>query len=173
MLDRVEGPSGSKSWLAFAAIGVAFVGISATQLMPKWLVWNASPSVPTGFYWVTYSLPKRGDIVLVELPEPYRTIADQRGYLPKNLPALKRVRALSGDKVCRYGRNISINGATVSVALLHDIHGLNLPEWSGCQRLKPDEVFLLSDHPKSFDGRYFGPVHQSAITGIAHPVWTD
>lgn len=111
--------------------------------------------------------------MLVELPEPYRTIADQRGYLPKNLPALKRVWALFGDKVCRFGRRILINGEAVSVAQLHDMRGLKLPEWSGCRTLKRDEVFLLTDHPKSFDGRYFGSVDRSAITGIAHPLWTD
>lgn len=173
MRDARQGRLGAKSWVYVTAIGVAFVGVSTMQVMPKWLVWNASPSVPTGLYWITNDKPKRGDIVLVELPESYRTIANQRGYLPKNLPALKRVRALSGDEVCRFERKIWINGATVSVAQLHDVHGLKLPEWSGCRRLKPDEVFLLSYHPKSFDGRYFGPVDRSAIIGIAHPVWTD
>lgn len=173
MHDAGNGRSGRKSWLLVTAIGVALVAISSRQMMPNRLIWNASPSVPTGLYWITYASPKRGDIVLVKLPEPYRTIADQRGYLPKNLPALKRVRALSGDDVCRFGRTVSINEETVSVAQLHDIHGLKLPEWSGCRTLKRDEVFLLTDHPKSFDGRYFGPVHRSAIIGIARPVWTD
>ena len=173
MRDARQGRLGAKSWVFVTAIGVAFVAISATQMIPKRLVWNASSSVPTGLYRIEYRAPERSDIVLVELPEPYRTVADQRGYLPKDLPALKRVRALSGDEVCRFARKIWINGATVSVAQLHDVHGLKLPEWSGCRRLKPDEVFLLSDHPKSFDGRYFGPVHQSVITGIAHPVWAD
>ena len=173
MHDRMQRRSGGKSWLIFTVIGVVLVAISAAQIVPKRLVWNASPSVPTGLYWITYGLPRRGNIVLVEPPEPYKTIADQRGYLPKTLPALKRVRALSGDEVCRFGRKMWINGATVSVAQLHDIHGLKLPEWSGCRTLRPDEVFLLTDHPKSFDGRYFGPVDRSAIEGIAHPVWTD
>ena len=111
--------------------------------------------------------------LLVELLDPYRTIADQRGYLPKNLPALKRVRALSGDQVCRFGRKVSISGKAVSVAQLHDNRSLKLPEWSGCRTLTPDELFLLTDHPKNYDGRYFGPVDRSAITGIAHPIWTD
>ena len=173
MRDARQGRLGAKSWVFVTAIGVAFVAISATQIVPKRFVWNASPSVPTGLYWITNGTPKRGDIVLVELSEPYRTVADQRGYLPKNLPALKRVRALSGDEVCRIGRKIWINGATVSVAQLHDFHGLKLPEWSGCHTLKPGEIFLLTDHPKSFDGRYFGPVDRSAIIGIAHPLWTD
>ena len=173
MLDRMQGRSGGKSWLFVTAIGVALVSVSATQIVPKRLIWNASPSVPTGLYWITNGTPKRGDIVLVELPEPYKSIADQRGYLPKNLPALKRVRALSGDQVCRLERRILINGEVVSVAQLHDNRGLKLPEWRGCRTLKPDEVFLLTDNPKSFDGRYFGPVDRSAITGIAHPLWTD
>ncbi|MCB1468600.1 MAG: S26 family signal peptidase [Rhizobiaceae bacterium] len=173
MHNRGQRRLDSKHWFLVTGIGVALIAISATQIFPKRFVWNASPSVRTGLYWITYGSPRRGNIVLVELPEPYKTIADQRGYLPKNLPALKRVRALSGDEVCRFGRKISINGATVSVAQLHDNRGLRLPEWSGCRTLRPDEVFLLTDHPKSFDGRYFGPVARSAITGIAHPVWTD
>jgi conjugative transfer signal peptidase TraF len=173
MRDAGQGRLGGKSWLSITAFGVALVAVSATQIVPKRLIWNASPSVPTGLYWITNGTPRHGDIVLVELPEPYKTIVDQRGYLPKNLPALKRVRALSGDQVCRFGRKISINGAAVSVAQLHDNRGLKLPEWSGCRTLKPDEVFLLTDHPKSFDGRYFGPVDRNAITGIAHPLWTD
>lgn len=173
MRDAEKGRVGGTTWLIVTAIGFALVAVSATQMMPKRLVWNASPSLPTGLYWITYGSPRRGSIVLVELPEPYKTMADQRGYLPKNLPALKRVWALSGDQVCRFGRKISINGVTVSVAQLHDNRGLKLPEWSGCCTLKPDEVFLLTDHPKSFDGRYFGPIDRSAIIGIAHSIWTD
>ena len=173
MRDAGHRRMGGKSWLIITAIGVVFVAVSAAQIGPKLFVWNASPSVPVGLYWITDGTPRRGDIVLVELPEPYRTVADQRGYLPKNLPALKRVRALSGDDVCRFARTIFINGAAVSVAQLRDNRGLKLPEWRGCRTLKSKQVFLLTDHPKSFDGRYFGPVDRSAITGIAHPLWID
>ena len=173
MRDARHGRLWSNSWLSITAFGVALVAVSAAQIVPKRIVWNASPSVPTGLYWITNGTPMRGNVVLVELPEPYKAIADQRGYLPKNLPALKRVRALSGDQVCRFGRTIFVNDEAVSVAQLHDIRGLKLSEWSGCRTLKPDEVFLLTDHPKSFDGRYFGPVDRSAITGIAHALWTD
>ena len=173
MRDARHGRLWSNSWLSITAFGVALVAVSAAQIVPKRIVWNASPSVPTGLYWITNGTPMRGNVVLVELPEPYKAIADQRGYLPKNLPALKRVRALSGDQVGRFGRTILVNDEAVSVAQLHDIRGLKLSEWSGCRTLKPDEVFLLNDHPKSFDGRYFGQVDRSTITGIADPLWTD
>ena len=33
-----------------------------------------------------------------------------------------------------------------------------MPDWHGCHILTEQTVFLLQDHPQSFDGRYFGPV---------------
>jgi conjugative transfer signal peptidase TraF len=160
-------------WLSLTVISTALVSISATDIMPKKIIWNASPSVPIGLYWIKNDEFKISDIVVVELPEPFKSMADERGYLPKNVPALKRVRAVSGDTICRFERKTFINGEVVSVAQLRDYRGLKLPEWSGCKCLKPDEVFLLTNHPKSFDGRYTGPVDRKIITGIAVPIWTD
>ena len=35
------------------------------------------------------------------------------------------------------------------------------------------QVLLMSDYsPKSFDGRYFGPVEQTGIKGVLRPVFT-
>ena len=47
-----------------------------------------------------------------------------------------------------------------------------MPVWSGCRVLKDGEVFLLADHPKSFDGRYFGVTKTSRIIGVTRPLWT-
>lgn len=173
MRDAIRGQIGYKTWLGITAIGIVLVAVSATGFLSKRIIWNASPSVPIGLYRVKYNTPKLGDIVLVELPEPFKTLADQHGYLPKNVPALKRIRAVSGDAICRLNRKILINGKDVSMAQLNDFRGLKLPEWHGCKTLKADEVFLLTNHPKSFDGRYFGPVDRKFIIGIAVPVWTD
>lgn len=173
MRDRAGGRSGYKTWLFATAIGITLMALSATVVLPKRVIWNASPSVPIGFYWVNYDAPKLDDIVLIELPEPYKTLANQRNYLPKNAPALKRIRGVSGASICRFERNILIDGVTVSTAQLSDIRSLKLPEWSGCTTLDEDEVFLLSDHPKSFDGRYFGPIKRDYILGIAVPIWTE
>lgn len=173
MRDAIRGRLGYKAWFGITAIGVVLLTISAVQILPKRLIWNASPSVPIGLYWVKYDTPKLGDIVLVGLTEQFKTLADERGYLPKTVPALKCIRAVSGDAICRLNRKILINGKVVSIAQLNDFRGLKLPDWQGCKTLKPDEVFLLTDHPKSFDGRYFGPIKRGFILGIAVPVWTD
>ena len=54
-----------------------------------------------------------------------------------------------------------------------DRRGRSLPVWKGCRTLRAGEVFLLNANvPDSFDGRYFGPVSATAITGRAEPLWT-
>ena len=96
--------------------GVMLIGISMTDLLPKKLVWNASTSMPTGLYSVQKRSPMRGELVIAKLPDWVRMIANQRGYLPSSVPALKRVSALQGDHVCRVHRTISINGRAVAWA---------------------------------------------------------
>ena len=44
---------------------------------------------------------------------------------------------------------------------------------AACRALRPGEVFLLAPgSAASFDGRYFGPVPDSAVFGEAVPLWT-
>ncbi|MEQ8165802.1 MAG: S26 family signal peptidase, partial [Alphaproteobacteria bacterium] len=55
-----------------------------------------------------------------------------------------------------------------------DRAGRALPVWQGCQSIGDGEVFLLNwQHPDSLDGRYFGPLPQSAVIGRAIPLLTD
>lgn len=51
-----------------------------------------------------------------------------------------------------------------------DSQGTLLPFWIGCHTLLPTEVFLLGDHPSSFDSRYFGPVLKRDLTGTYQEV---
>ena len=45
-----------------------------------------------------------------------------------------------------------------------------LPRWLGCHRLRPGELFLLNPAPDSLDGRYFGPLPDTGVVGVAHPL---
>ena len=47
----------------------------------------------------------------------------------------------------------------------------SMPVWSGCLVLGEDQFFLLQDHPRSFDGRYFGTVDTQLIVGKLTPLW--
>lgn len=154
-----------------SAIGVILIGISASGVLPKKIAWNASPSLPVGLYLVNNSPLKRGDLVLVQLPDWAQLVADQRGYLPRHIPALKRLSALSGDRVCRFGGMVVINGRATVKARLFDNLRRRMPVWRGCMTLNSRQVFLLADHRNSFDGRYIGVTETTDIIGTASLIW--
>jgi type IV secretory pathway protease TraF len=66
--------------------------------------------------------------------------------------------------------DVFINDERVAIAHLSDEKGRDFPAWDGCVTLKNGELFLLSPHPSSLDGRYFGPVREADILGVAVPV---
>ncbi|HEX7854651.1 MAG TPA: S26 family signal peptidase [Sphingobium sp.] len=136
------------------------------------LVWNASASAPVGLYLVSPQAPiRRGDMVVANLPEPWRTLAAQRHYLPVNVPLVKRVAAVQGDLICGRADQIFINGPSVAARLRIDGRGRFLPHWEGCRTLGPEQYLLLMDNPASFDGRYFGPTGGAQIIGRARLLW--
>jgi len=158
--------------LVIGALAAGVVGAGDEIHTTPRLIWNASASVPVGAYWLVSSEAARGDLVLAEPPREARRLAAARGYLPERVPLVKRLAALGGDRVCGDGVGVEINGARVAQRLAADSQGRPLPAWDGCRALKDDEVFLLTEAPDSFDSRYFGPVHRSALIGKLIPIWT-
>ena len=158
---------------------VAFLGIALALLgaiiKPSYQIrYNTSQSAPIGWYAV---VPERdlpvGAFALARLPIAAAVLADQRGYLPKTVPILKRIAAISGQNVCATGYRVAVDGVFVGQSLSHDSAGRNLAAWRGCRQLVGDELFLLNaDSAASFDGRYFGPIPRSNVIGRAIPLWT-
>ncbi|NGY05937.1 S26 family signal peptidase [Solimonas terrae] len=163
-------------------IGIALCAIcSVAALAGPWLctplpriVYNASDSVPPGWYLVdAAAAPRTGRFVLARLPADAAALAAQRRYLPSRVPLLKPVAAVAPHRLCMRDRKLSIDGITVGVALTADRLGRPLPLWSQCRRLRDGELFLLSTtNPASFDSRYFGPISVSDVLGVARPLWT-
>lgn len=157
---------------ALTACSAAPLAASALWKPPAVLVWNASASAPVGLYRVHADSPiRRGDMVVAWTPEPARSLAARRHYLPANVPLVKRVAAIAGDRVCAAGSAISFNGHRVAVRRDSDSHGRAMPRWSGCRDLRSGEHFLLMDNPLSFDGRYFGMTRRGDILGRAELLW--
>ena len=170
MLQEATWPR--RCLLGFAASGVALLaaGAFATPV----LVWNASSSAPRGLYLRTAYHARIGDFVLVRTPAAVRDLAARRGYVPANVPLVKRISAANGDVICATGRTITINAHVVANRLQTDGAGRRLPSWSGCRRLADGDVFLLmTGVPASFDSRYFGPVPRVSIIGKLVPLWTE
>ncbi|MDE2184203.1 MAG: conjugative transfer signal peptidase TraF [Alphaproteobacteria bacterium] len=157
-----------------SAIGVAALAATATTARMPILVWNATASAPIGLYLrLPKSAPKRGDLVLVRPPVAIAKFASRRGYLPLNVPLIKRISALSGDAICARDISIFLNKRPLVRRQTVDGQGRSLPRWLGCHTLTRNEVFLaMTQVPDSFDGRYFGAIPAANIVGRLVPLWT-
>lgn len=155
--------------VAFAALATLFVPVT------HHLVWNASPSIPTGLYAIRGKANLQvGERVAIEPPAPLRRLMRERGYLPDRVPLLKRIAAVSGQRICRFAHGITIDGELIGIARARDRAGRPLPAWFGCRKLQTGELFVMNPAaPDSFDGRYFGPLQIENVIGRAMPVWTD
>ena len=136
------------------------LGASMTSRDPR-LIWNFTPSIPTGLYTIEDRDWRRDDRVALKPSGRLLELLRTSGVLKKGRLLMKRVGALEGEKVCRLGQEVTINGL-VSVHALPD---KNLPSWSGCVLLKEGEVFLVGEAGNSFDGRYFGVTSSADIIG--------
>lgn len=156
----------------FTAMAVAAAAIVPTSLK---LVWNVSASAPIGLYRIEpaerLAVP---DLVAVMPPEPLEDFMVERGYVGRNVPILKRVLGLPGQRICRTGRTITVDGIAMGEALNRDRLDRPLPVWSGCRVIADDELFLMNwQAPDSLDGRYFGPLPATTVIGRAIPLYTD
>jgi conjugative transfer signal peptidase TraF len=158
---------------ALVGTAVALAFLMAPLAIPRrpLLIWNASPSVPVGLYRVTPDPPRVGDLVVLRLPPDMAALAASRRYLPRSVYLLKPVAAVAGDLVCRFGAQLFVRGRYAADAAFADHDGNPMPVWQGCRTLRAGEVFVLADHPSSFDSRYFGPLDSTAIVGSAVLLW--
>jgi conjugative transfer signal peptidase TraF len=158
------------------------LGVYATlhpaRAVPTPFVVNLTDSMPRGLYWRHPVPPLRyGTIVLFPLPDPvwqqYGALLRQWGWQRQQGPLLKPVGALPGDEVCVEGRTVTVNGTAVATQLVADSQGHPMPRLQGCLHMAPGTFLPLSTHsPRSFDGRYFGPVPSALIEATAQPLWT-
>lgn len=158
----------------FAAelFGVLFALIAWLQPQPR-LIWNASASAPIGLYRLHHDAPPAiGDMVAIMPPPALARLMAERHYLPVGTPLLKHVGALPGQKVCRHGASVTIDGEPVASALPHDRRGRSLPLWRGCRTIANGMLFLLNAPADSFDSRYFGALPASALLGRVIPILT-
>lgn len=168
-------PSALRSLLLGLAWCVLWAGSAALwHAAAPLLLLNLTSSVPRGLYVLTPSTTlTRGMLVVFPPPVAVASLLVTRGYLAPQTPLLKPVAALPGETVCVQDDGVFIQGVFVAPVSPVDHLGRPLPRWRGCVTLGAGEVFLLSTwHPRSFDGRYFGPVAVASLLGRATPVWT-
>lgn len=162
-----------RGWKTVLATGLITAALGAVMGFPPqdyWL-WNRTESAPKGVYRLSDGPLTLGGWAVVSADAPSAEWIANRGYLARDWPIIKRVRGLRGDEICRENGGVSINGEAIATALEADSTGAELPVWEGCITVKADEVFLLNDHERSLDGRYFGTTSLVDLRGSAVLVW--
>ena len=82
-----------------------------------------------GDQWLIGSGLAVDDRVAIEPPAAIQRLLAERGYLPAGVPLLKRVAAVPGQRVCRTGLAITVDGVPMGDALDRDRRGRPLPVW--------------------------------------------
>ncbi|MBO9101899.1 MULTISPECIES: conjugative transfer signal peptidase TraF [unclassified Rhizobium] len=158
--------------LVVALAGIAFVG--GIRL-------NLTPSEPLGIWRIEplSRAPLVGDLVFIcTPPTPPFQEAWQRGYLRRGLcaggfaPLIKTVVALPSQHVA-IGDIVKIDGVVLDESRIRESDGQGRPiiPYSG-GIVPPGHVFLHSSFASSYDSRYFGPVPDSGLLGLARPILT-
>lgn len=153
------------------AVSVGALAIASVVEFTPLVIWNASASAPIGLYRIERRALRLGEFALVKPKQALENFIVERGYLPEEVPLLKRVAALSGAQICRDAEAVFVDGIHVADALRSDSAGRVMPNWRGCFTLADDEIFLLNTPSNSLDGRYFGATNIDQAIGVAIPVW--
>lgn len=138
---------------------------------------NATSSLPRGFY---LRLPgeqtyKDGDYVVYEPTPSVKAIALQRQWLNDDEFLLKKIGAMPHETYSINEDNLQFyaNGTYVGQVYLTDRTNLPMPVIRGEHEVPENEFLPIADHPRSFDGRYTGPVPFTNIKAKVIPLFTE
>ncbi len=144
---------------------------------------NITRSIPLGLYRMSSDPIAKGAYVLWCPPERSEfDLAKERGYIGAGFcpggygNMMKKVFAAHNDVVSVTDEGVRINGTFIpsSQPSEADSMGRPLPRFRVTDHvLASSELWLMSDtNSRSFDARYFGPVHRAHIQSTVQPFLT-
>ena len=166
--------------LFLACVGGMIAGPAAIAYFGGFRL-NLTPSEPLGL-WRIVALQRpveAGDLVFI-CPPATASFEEgrRRGYLRRGLcpsgfaPLIKTVAALPGQHV-EIGANVTVDGMPLASSIVRASDGEGRPITpfeTGI--VPPKNLFLHSSFASSYDSRYFGPVPDTGLLGLARPVLT-
>lgn len=162
-------------FLVLMAVALGLLGVHLAGLH-----FNLTASLPVGLYREVGRPAEVGDLVaLCPAPEWVR-FARGRGYLPPGrcdgggVPLLKRIVAVEGQVITVDSAGVLVDGRWIQApAPTSDHQGRPLaPLTPGRHVLTTGQLWLATSNPRSFDSRYFGPIHRDAVLATVVPLWT-
>jgi conjugative transfer signal peptidase TraF len=155
-----------------AGILIASLALGGRLFPSVWFVYNYTDSLPKGFYRIERkTLYHRGDLLVFKVPEEVRRMVKDRHWLRDNGFLVKPLIGLRGDFVCtRFGR-FKVAGHDFGGIEKSDKEGRNLPEYDACGVIQSGFLVGIEGMANSFDSRYYGPIQECSVLGIAVPLW--
>jgi conjugative transfer signal peptidase TraF len=163
-----------------AGAGGAIAALAAVAYMGGFRL-NLTPSEPLGL-WRIVALKRPvevGDLVFICPPvtDSFEE-ARRRGYVRRGLcpsgvaPLIKTVAALPGQHI-EIGANVTVDGKPLASSIVRASDGEGRPITAFKTGIVPPRnLFLHSSFASSYDSRYFGPVPDTGLLGLAWPVLT-
>jgi len=151
-------------------IGVSLIGYRLPAALGFCL--NLTPSEPVGVYRLVAGGAERGALVWLKQPVGSAASVLHR-YAPVNIPLIKRVAATPGDIVQVGTLGVRIDGTLWpdSVPLDRDAEGRSLrPYPFGTYRVRAGQLWVMSEHTRGIDSRYFGPIANTSVISRLVPV---
>jgi conjugative transfer signal peptidase TraF len=159
--------------LALSTLALCAATATSSIWARRTLLINGTASEPLGLYARVEAAAGAGRIVAFNAPPAAFPYADHHLSYLHQVPMLKTVAGVAGDRVCTSAGRLMINGRDLAPIVAFDREGRALPHWIDCRVLRPGEVFVFSGRvPNSFDSRYFGPVPAASILGVYAPLLT-
>lgn len=163
-----------------SALSMVVASVSAIATVGGYRL-NLTPSEPVGL-WRTEALNRSAEIGdLVFVCPPATAVfeeARRRGYLRRGLcpggfaPLIKTVAALPGQRIS-IGDSVEVDETMIGSSRLRKNDGQGRPLHPYCGGIvPPDHLFLHTSFASSYDSRYFGPVPDSGLLGLARPILT-
>jgi conjugative transfer signal peptidase TraF len=169
-----------RALLFLTGAGVMIAGLAAIAYMGGFRL-NLTPSEPLGL-WRIVALQRpvaAGDLVFICPPATASfEEARRRGYVRRGLcpggfaPLIKTVAALPGQHF-GIGANVTVDGRPLASSIVRASDGEGRPITPFKTGIVPlRHLFLHSSFASSYDSRYFGPVPDTGLLGLARPVLT-
>ena len=166
--------------LCLACLGAVIVGLAAIAYFGGFRL-NLTPSEPLGL-WRIMALQhpvEVGDLVFICPPATSSfEEARRRGYVRSGLcpggfaPLIKTVVALPGQHI-EIGPDVAVDGKPIPSSIVRTSDGEGRPITPFKTGIVPPKnMFLHSSFASSYDSRYFGPVSDTGLLGLARPVLT-
>ena len=158
--------------LIATGFGITVLAVMSCLRPQVLLLYNYTDSLPHGFYFVEKrDVYKRGDMVVFPVPRSVRSLVNERQWLHEKGFLMKPLIGVKGDSVCTKRNRFRVGGNDFGGIQLHDEQGLPLPRYSVCGVLKEGFLVGVEGMSNSFDSRYFGPVPERYVIGVAIPFW--